>query len=65
MTLVANTYVNYLLNAEMRRREFEVLGRVVAGIPVRRVRAAADPSRLFDLAEAIVADASRIGVGTS
>ena len=64
MTLVANTYVNYVLNAEMRKREFEVLGRIVAGIPVRRVRAAADSSRLFDLAEAIVADASRIGVGT-
>ena len=64
MTLVANTYVNYLLDVEMRRREFDVLGRVVAGVPIRRVRAAADSSRLFDLVEAIVADASRIGVGT-
>ena len=61
MTLVANTYVNYLLNAEMRSREFDVLGRLVAGVPVRRVRAAADSSRLFDLCEAIVADAGKTG----
>ncbi len=61
MTLVANTYVNYVLNAEMRSREFDVLGRVVATVPVRRVRTAADPSRLFDLCEAILADASKIG----
>ena len=47
MTLVANTYVNYLLNEDMRRREFDVLGNVVAGVPVRRVRAAGDPTRLF------------------
>ncbi len=64
MTLVANTYVNYLLDADMRSREFDVLGRLVAGVPIRRVRAAADSSRLFDLVEAIVADASRIGVRT-
>lgn len=59
MTLVANTYGNYLLNEDMRSREFDVLGRVVAGVPVRRVRTAADPSRLFDLCEAIVADAGQ------
>jgi hypothetical protein len=61
MTLVANTYVNYLLNTEMRSREFNVLGRVVAGVPMRRVRTPADPSRLFDLCKAIVADANQIG----
>ena len=61
MTLVANTYVNYLLNEDMRRREFDVLGLVVAGVPVRRVRAAGDSTRLFDLCEAIVADANQIG----
>jgi hypothetical protein len=61
IALVGNTYVNYLLNADMRSREFDVLGRVVAKVPVRRVRTAADPSRLFDLCEAIVADAGQIG----
>ena len=32
MALVSNTYVNYLLDADMRKCEFEVLGRVVAEI---------------------------------
>jgi hypothetical protein len=61
MTLVANTYVNYLLDSDMRSREFELLGRVVAGVPVRRVRTTDNPSRLFDLCEIIAADASQIG----
>jgi hypothetical protein len=61
ITLVANTYVNYLLNEEMRTREFHVLERVVAGVPVRRVWTPADPSRLFDLCEAIVSDVGEIG----
>jgi len=60
--LVANTYVNYLLDRDMRSREFDVLSRVVAGIPIRRVRPPDDPSAVFDLCEAIAADASRVMV---
>ncbi len=60
MTLVANTYVNYLLDRNMRRAEFDVLGRVVLEIPVRRVRAPAGPSAIFNLCEAIAADARRV-----
>jgi len=60
--LVANTYVNYLLDREMRSQEFEMLSRVVAGIPIRRVRPPADPSAVFDLCEAIAADARRMMV---
>ena len=60
--LVANTYVNYLLDREMRSQEFDVLSRVVAGIPIRRVRPTADPSAVFDLCEAIAADARRVMV---
>ncbi len=60
MTLVTNTYVNYLLDGEMRTREFEVLGRVVAGVPVRRVRSAADSFKIFALCEAISADARQL-----
>ena len=60
MTLVGNTYVNYALNADMRSREFEALGRVVAGIPVRHVRTVADSSRIYDLCDAIVGDAHQI-----
>ena len=56
MTLVANAYVNYLLTADMRRREFDLFGRLVAEVPVRRVRPARDPSKLFELCEIIAAD---------
>lgn len=58
MALVANTYVNYLLDQDMRRTEFDVLGRLVSSIPVRRVRPPAEPSALFNLCEAIAADAA-------
>jgi hypothetical protein len=34
----------------------------VAGIPIRRVRPSADPSAVFDLCEAIAADAKRVMV---
>jgi hypothetical protein len=60
MTLVTNTYVNYLLDEEMRVREFDVLGRVVAGVPVRRVRPAADSFKIFALCNAISADARQL-----
>jgi hypothetical protein len=63
--LVANTYVNYLLDRDMRSREFDVLSRVVAGIPIRRVRPPADPSAVFDLCEGIAADARRLMVTTA
>jgi hypothetical protein len=64
-TLVANTYVNYLLDRDMRTREFDVLSRVVAGVLVRRVRPTADPAKIFALCEAIAADARRLTVHDS
>jgi len=57
ITLVTNTYVNYLLDSEMRRRDFDVLSRLVTNVPVRSVQAPNDPSRLRGLCEAIAADA--------
>jgi hypothetical protein len=62
--LVANTYVNYLLDREMRSREFDVLSRVVTEIPIRRVRTPDDPSAVFDLCRAITADARQLTVPT-
>lgn len=52
-SLMANTYVNYLLDAQMQQREFEILCRLVECIPVRRV-APADRTDPFCLCEAIV-----------
>jgi hypothetical protein len=58
--LVANTYVNYLLDGEMRAREFAVLSRVLAAIPIRRVRPVDDPAKVFELCETIIADARKV-----
>jgi len=55
--LVVNSYVNYLLDHNMRSKEFDVLSRVVSRIPIRRVRPKADPAAVFDLCKAIVRDA--------
>jgi hypothetical protein len=55
-TLIVNTYTNYLLDREMRAREFELLGRVVANVPVRRVIPHADLARLPQLCRVVVED---------
>ncbi len=58
--LVANTYVNYLLDRDMRSQEFDVLGRVVGGVPIRRTRPTTKASALPDLCDAILADVTRL-----
>src|SRR5215469_13092785 len=57
---VTNTYVNYLLDRDMRSREFDVLTRLVVRVPIRRVRSPADYSAVFDLSEAIASDARQV-----
>jgi hypothetical protein len=44
----------------MRRREFELLSRLVARVPMRRILAPADPAALPDLCDAIAADATQV-----
>jgi hypothetical protein len=56
LAVLGNTYMNHLPDPKMRSREFEVLGRVLAQVPVRRVRTSADSSMLFDLCETIASD---------
>ena len=48
MALVTNTYGNYLLDAPMRAREFELLGRVVEHVPVRHLTFVHDISQLLE-----------------
>lgn len=60
ITLAANAYLYYLLDAEMRRRDFEVFRRLARSVPVRRIRRPADFSALASSCEAIAADARRI-----
>jgi hypothetical protein len=62
MTLVANTHVNYLLDLDMRAYEFDVLSRLVARVPLRRVRPTADASKIFSLCETITADATQLAL---
>jgi hypothetical protein len=54
ISLVANTYATYLMDREMRAREFELLNRVLNAVPVRRVTPHSDPSRIGDLCRTII-----------
>jgi hypothetical protein len=56
LSLVAEAYANRILDREMRAREFEVLGRLVRTIPVRRLIPHSDPSKLRDLCRVIEED---------
>lgn len=60
MKLIANTYVNYLLDSEMRQHEFSTLSRLLTKIPVRLVRPPANPACLRALCEVIAADAKKL-----
>ncbi len=48
MSLVSNTYGNYLLDSAMRAVEFDLLSRVVERVPVRHVTFAHDIEQLRD-----------------
>jgi hypothetical protein len=65
LTLLANTYVGYLLDAPMRGQEFESLGRLVSRVPVRRVVAPADPAGVSRLCQHIRDDCEALGCTAS
>jgi hypothetical protein len=56
LSLVADTFANRILDREMRGREFEVLGRLVTNVPVRRVFPNSDASRIRELCRVIRED---------
>jgi hypothetical protein len=56
LQLVQNTYVNHLLDAQMRSREFAFLSRLQRIVPVRLVRPHAEKSRIPELCRAILED---------
>jgi hypothetical protein len=62
VAILGNTYMNYLPDMEKRRREFELLTRLVARVPIRRVQPAVNISSLPDLCAAIEADVQRLCV---
>jgi len=54
MSLIANTYATYLMDKEMRAREFEILQRVLNSVPIKRVTPHLDPARIDGLCQAIL-----------
>ena len=56
MILIENAYVSYLLDKTMRARDFDLLGRLVSSVPVRRVVPHTDSAYLSRLRDAIIDD---------
>ncbi len=56
VSLITNSYVNYLLDKTMRSQEFDFLGRLVNRVPVRRVLPLAGPEHLPGLCRVIAED---------
>jgi hypothetical protein len=65
LALVAETYANKTLDREMRASEFAVLSRLVTTIPIRRVYAHADASKLETLCRMIREDFELLDVANS
>jgi len=64
LSLVADTYANGILDRSLRAEEFAVLSRLVKTIPVRRVFAHSDSSRIADFCRVIRDDYSRLNRAT-
>jgi hypothetical protein len=56
LALLANTYVGYLLDSDMRRQEFDALARLQSQVHVRRVVAPTDNTRFPQLCNRIIGD---------
>jgi hypothetical protein len=56
VSLVTNSYATNVLDKDMRAREFELLGRLVAAVPVWQLRPHTDGSRIDRLCD-VIADA--------
>jgi hypothetical protein len=56
MTLVANTYTNYLLDPSQRAEEFQFLARLINAVPMRQVIPHTNPGSLTKLCDAILDD---------
>jgi hypothetical protein len=54
--LLTHTYTNYLLDQRMRAREFDLLGRLVKNMQLRRLKPHSDPARVAELCALILDD---------
>ena len=62
MSLVANTYATNLMDRKMRAREFALLGRFAASVPVRQVTPSNNPEQIGRLCETIIADLETLSI---
>jgi hypothetical protein len=60
ISLVSETYANKVLDRELRAREFDLLGRLVTRVPIRRVNPNENPVRLEELCKLIHKDFSML-----
>ena len=60
LQLVQNTYMNWLLDRNQRAAEFDAVSRLVTQVPMRRIVPHADPGRIGELCDLILADARRL-----
>lgn len=65
MALVVESYSRRFLDRAQRAREFDLLSRVVANVPMRRLSPCADLGRISGLCEAILRDLERPGLPRS
>ncbi len=65
VSLVTNSYANKILDRGLRASEFEVLGRLVSTVPVRRVYPHSDATRLRDLCRVIQEDLAALDLQTA
>ena len=59
-TLLVNSHAARRVQVGMPDRDFDVLSRIAASLPVRRITPSADPNRLPGLCQAILADYARV-----
>lgn len=65
LSLIANTYTNYLIDKAMQARQFDLLTRVLATVPVRRVTPHADATRIQQLCDCILDDFASVKLHAS
>jgi hypothetical protein len=56
LSLIANTYTNYLMDKQMQARQFDLLTRVLANVPLRKITPHADARRIAELCDCILDD---------
>ena len=56
LSLIANTYTNYLMDKTMQARQFDLLTRVLQTVPVRKITPHSDPARIGSLCRTIIED---------